>query len=286
MKRVIIYHDDLDGRCAAAIVGRAKRGVEAVYLPMGYGERIDWSAFEGFEKDCDECWIVDYSVAPVMMCKLREMVGSGLYWIDHHPSAIERLKEFSGVLGMRDPANAACMLAWMYCRPQLAGVPPRAVELIADRDMWLFRHGDETRHFCEAMRHQETWPAAAEWGVWLSLGRGAAEVERLCWVGKILLDARMRDLWRAVKRLGREEELAGRKRVLTVNIKGCGELGEIGRQAGYDLVHCYVEKLQDGRLVREHSVYSATGGARAIAEQFGGGGHDGASGWIEEIPPY
>jgi uncharacterized protein len=281
MKCLVIHHNDLDGQCAAAIVARrAKlRGDDVLFSPASYAERIDWALFDDFAKDTDECWIVDYSVAPEVMCKIRGIVGSGLFWIDHHQTAIARLTDFARVAGMRDDKTAACLLTWWYCFPLESRDVPRAVALIADRDTWRFEFGDETRHFCEALKYEHTQPWATMWDFWLN---PESSVSEYLANGALLMRTNKRRLWRMLKSMGREEVLGGHLRVLTVNYPGCGEIGEAGREMGYERVHCYFDKPADGVVVVKHSIYSSCGDAAAIATSFGGGGHAGAAGWIEK----
>lgn len=295
MKRVIIYHDDADGRCAAAIAGRAaplgmfgggggdRQRVEPHYIPMQYGDDTPWFIFAEeaeWAPGEDELWIVDFSFAADVMAKLRDLCGANFVWIDHHETAIEALGAFRYTTGARSKDTAACMLTWRFVH---TAPPPKPVVLIADRDVWRFEHGDATRWFYEYYLTQvdDKSPGAEVWDRWLY---GGADMAHYLTVGRRLYKARLRGLEAAANRLGRPERIAGTEAtMLTLNYPGSGDLGQVVKDLGFDVAHCYVEEHKGGRLVRTHSLYSDTVDVGALAAERGGGGHRGAAGWVEEV---
>lgn len=91
MKRVIFYHDDADGRCAAAIAARFARPVmETVYVPRRHPQGPDFPA--GAENP-GEVWVLDYSFEEADMRRLIEMAPvDRFFWIDHHETTLRDLR--------------------------------------------------------------------------------------------------------------------------------------------------------------------------------------------------
>jgi hypothetical protein len=159
--------------------------------------------------------------------------------------------------------------------------PPLAVRLIADRDIWEFAYGDASRHFHEAFQMEETAPGKPVWGRWLS---HACTLQKELELGAVLYQGKKKRTRSVLERLGRVEKLHGTDMtVLTANCMGTGDLGEMARELGHEVLHTYFEKMQDGRLVRVHNLYSASVDVGELAKIRGGGGHRGASGWVEVV---
>lgn len=281
-KRIILYHDDADGRCAAAIAGRDAKNwdLEPVYFPMQYGDPLP----AGWEDGAASLWMLDFSMPREAMEAIRDEYQTGFVWIDHHQTAIDGLADLADIPGWRDPHTPACLLTWWWTQTP-KGPPPRAVELIADRDVWRFRHGLDGHYLHEVYLQRDPPPADPLWDRWLSPAEPVSDLE----AGKGLFEARARWLNRYAARLGRPERVHGTSfTMLTVNFPGGGDMGQAIKDLGYDVAHCYVDEVRDGRMVRTHSLYSdvADVGAMAAAHA-GGGGHRGAAGWTEDLggPP-
>ncbi len=284
MKRIIMYHDDADGRCAAAIAGRCHNpgdGTEPRYFPMQYGDPLPWEMLDGFEKDSDEFWLLDFSLPVPEMTLIQGEVGMFFVWIDHHVTAIETLTHFERLPGARGPNTAACLLAWKFCHPKR--LIPSAVRYIADRDVWRFEYGDATRYFYEIYKLKHTHPEEPIWDKWLSDADISLDLAK----GEKLYEARTRELKYFADRLGVPEEIVasdGRTyKSLCVNYPGSGDMGQVIKDMGYDIAHCYADQGREGRLVRVHSLYSDVADVGAMAKEKGGAGHRGAAGWVEEI---
>jgi oligoribonuclease NrnB/cAMP/cGMP phosphodiesterase (DHH superfamily) len=292
MKRIIMYHDDADGRCAAAITGRYDHcnfnepSAPSIpeycqFFPMMPGDPLPCEILDNFEKDSDEFWLLDFSLSVTEMTLIRGEVGANFMWIDHHITAIEQLKHFEGLKGVRNPKTAACMLTWKYCYPDSRFIP-MPIRFIADRDMWRFEYGDDTRYFYELFCRENTEPMSPIWNSFLS---GASFLSYLQ-TGKNLYEARIHALNEYAKKLGMEETIRidGRDfRCLKINYPGSGDMGHVIKDLGYDIAHCYVEQTKDGKPVRIHNLYSNVADVGLLAEQMGGGGHRGAAEWMEEV---
>jgi oligoribonuclease NrnB/cAMP/cGMP phosphodiesterase (DHH superfamily) len=286
MKRLIMYHDDADGRCAAAIVRKWSHGqgiANLAFVPMQYGETDFWRYFEEpdpFEKDQDEFFMLDFSLPIEQMRKIREIVGCNFTWIDHHYTAIEALGgELDYLAGIRDSKTAACLLTWMYFFDSPTWAVPYPVKLIADRDMWLWHFGDDSRYFYEAYLQMHTEPWQACWNDWLSMDTPPADELA---AGTLLYHARINGLKRIAKRIGWEDSMEGTGfSVMSLNYPASGDMGQVVNDMGYDVAHCYNEQKRGGRLQVIHSMYSKTVDVGAIAKERGGGGHKEAAGWTE-----
>ena len=286
-KRLILHHDDADGRCAAAIAASHAYIIHRVhadlyFFPMDYGRKLDFGIFEGFEFDpYFDVWLLDFSLPVDEMERLEATVGiERLVWIDHHVTALEKLARFEHWAGLRRPDKAACALTWAYAG--MFGGMPLAVKLIADRDTWKFEHGDQARWFHAALDLYDTHPGSQIWeNFWLKPEeRLEAELSQGC----AIYTARRKRLAGVLASLGRAEKLHGTGlTVLSVNYPGSGDLGEIGRELGHEVVHSYVDQEKDGRLCRVHSLYSTSVDVGILAKERGGGGHRGAAGWVERI---
>jgi len=267
----VIYHDDLDGRAAAAIAvlaGGAWEGAEL--LPMDYSS--DWHMAPPVpgEPVC----VVDCMLEPE-----SEMVAlastAALTWIDHHATSLRaeaRSEVLRGAAGIRSDALAACELSWQHFHP---GEPaPRAISLlgrydrwdIADQEAW---HG-EIMPFQVAMESLDTDPRTdlARWREVIE-GRGTEE----------LVEAG-RHIWRyqraknglAAARLAREVSVGG-LRGIAINAAGDSQLFEsVWDPERHDVMIAY-SQMADGRW--SASLYSPKPevDVSAIAEGHGGGGH-------------
>jgi len=290
MNRIIIYHDDADGRCAAAIAGRHirdSRPEKVSYYPIWHGDPVPWEAFDGFGIDEDELWILDFSFDPDTMEKMKVLVGEKFIWIDHHFTELQKLQDLSfSPKGLRDIGYAGCYLTWIFCHGSESSMP-LAVQYIADRDIWKFRLGDNTRYFYEAyLAEEDRQPYASVWDQWLY--QRPKNVVRELATGRGLHQHRIRGLAAWAKRLGRETRVFGTDlSCLKMNYPGSGDMGQVVRDLGYDICWCYVEEIKGGNKVRTHSIYSKVFDCGTYAKMRGkpkrGGGHKGAAGWTEVL---
>ncbi|MEW5733748.1 MAG: hypothetical protein AB1921_02775 [Thermodesulfobacteriota bacterium] len=282
-KRLIVYSGGLDGWCSAAIAALDARdkGLSAGLLELGHGETFPWEALAGFVPDQDELWLLDLSPAPVAMGALRAKAGFHLVWMDHSPTAIRDLAAHSDLAGARSAERASCQLAWSFCHPGTSF--PWVVRAIADRSSGKFRLGDDTHHYCAYLSALSPDPRERLESFWLPELACFDRPEPKLSLGKTFHAARMRDLRRIALSLGQPEEGPDFS-ILTVNFPGSPEMGRTARDLGFDVCHCFVEKLFDGRPARVHSLYSDQVDVSGIARKNGGGGRRNAAGWTERGP--
>lgn len=290
--RVIIYHDDADGRCAAAIAARfANLKMENMFFPVSYADPPPWPVLQKLSIG-DEIWIVDFSFPDNEMAKILCVLGqSHTYWFDHHESKQDVYDQYKSVPGIRDTGHASCLSVWMWCNSPCATGPmpiPWPVRWIADRDVWRFEYGDDTKNFYEMyLQEGNKHPSSAMWDGYLMSERLREEYDKYLSQGEILRKARLGQLKSVALRIGYDVRLPGLPgaRVLKMNYPGSGDLGEVVRSDfGYDIVWCYHERQINGAgMIRENSMYSATVDVGAICKGKGGGGHKGAAGFVEVL---
>ena len=85
---ICIHHNDLDGRCSAAIVKKWFDGLlnntrRLEFIEMDYKDSVDYSHWNSKFEDVI---IVDFSLKPDEMQALRSRSGD-VVWIDHHATA-------------------------------------------------------------------------------------------------------------------------------------------------------------------------------------------------------
>ncbi len=263
------YHDDLDGRCAAAIVLRAEGGgrfVAADYrkpiplLPVATGETVV---------------VVDYLPAPESMESLRRHADR-LIWIDHHASSLAN-DEYGGLEGRREDGRAACELTWEFFYPQQP--VPRAVSLTADRDVWTWRYGEETASFYEGMRLLPHHPEAPVWRKLLANNRST--METILRDGRVCRRYQLAVATEFIEKYGFETTLDGyRCYAANLNLFGSEVFGE--RFDRYAICVCFV---YDGNRYNV-TLYSKHADVLPIAERYGGGGHRQAAGFSCDRLPF
>jgi oligoribonuclease NrnB/cAMP/cGMP phosphodiesterase (DHH superfamily) len=263
-----LHHNDADGRASAAIVRRAL-GPDTMLHEMNYGEPVPWSKVAKAGRTV----VVDFSLPEEQMLRIAR--ESDLIWIDHHISAIEELADVSRDWpGLRDPRDAACILTWRYFFPDQP--VPRGIVLIGDRDAWHWTE-PETGAFDEGLYQQDTDPENDR--LWKPLLDDDPQIlEELIARGAVLREARLHNIRRQVENYGYPVTFEGYS-TLAINVRGNGDLGAYIREIGYQIAYCYIDNMQNGKLVTFVGLYSADVDVSVIARKFGGGGHKGASGF-------
>ncbi len=284
---IIIHHDDADGRCAAAIIRKSLFANEAPsddptvmeFFPMQYNDPMPWKAIEAGKRP-DFIFMVDFSVDAQSMARLIELAFVQFIWIDHHISAIEALPAFSDIPGIRRDGTAASKLAWRFCFDSER--MPQAVKYIGDRDVWKFRYGDMTRYFYELYKTTpDTTPVGKIWDTWLDPDYNLeVDIQK----GRVMFETSRRQLKLIAERFGVAAKIAGTEHtMLKINHAGSGDMGEVVRDLGYDVCHCFIETERGGDMVRINSLYSETVDVGSLAVTRGGGGHKAAAGYVEVL---
>lgn len=165
----IFYHLDADGKCAGAIArryyelnGNPDKDAPMKCIGINYNHIFP---FEDIIPN-ETVVIVDFSLNKVEEFERLLQITENVIWIDHHKTAIDKHASVEGRLkGIRDISKAGCHLTWDYFFTNKK--VPRAVELIADYDIWQFKFGDVTKYFNCGFRLYVTDPTSRQWSAWL-----------------------------------------------------------------------------------------------------------------------
>jgi oligoribonuclease NrnB/cAMP/cGMP phosphodiesterase (DHH superfamily) len=277
---VCFHHNDADGRASGAIA-RYALGPDLRLIESDYDEQpIPWDQIAS----TDQVYVLDFSFSLVDMQKLA--AGRKLTWIDHHKSALAELGDASAAWpGIRDISEAACVLTWRYFfsdRPV-----PRAITLIGDRDIWRWAEVD-TGAFTEGLHVRDTH--AGNDALWVPLLEDDPDTLRSITVeGRRLREIRLAEIQKQIERLGYEVQFEGH-RTLVINAPGNGDMGQRGRDLGYEIIYCYEDRLQLNQLTTVVTLFSRQVDVSVIARRYGGGGHAQAAGFsfsrgITPFPP-
>jgi oligoribonuclease NrnB/cAMP/cGMP phosphodiesterase (DHH superfamily) len=224
-------------------------------------------------EQAEQVIVTDFSFPVADMQRLAK--GRELVWIDHHKSAIA---EFAGIAdhwpGIRDVSEAACVLTWRYFFPQRP--VPKAVILVGDRDTWRWAEKD-TGPFNESLHsHDHHANNAAFWKPLLE--DDPSTLEKMIEEGVWLREIKLRKVDRTMKARSFEVRFEG-YRTLAVNTRGSGDVGDYGRDRGYEIVYAYVDEMRVGGLTTVVTLYSDQVDVSVVAKRYGGGGHAGAAGF-------
>ena len=269
-KSICFHHNDPDGHASGAIV-RYALGDAVTLIESDYNNTpiIPW----GLVEQAEQVIVTDFSFPVADMRRLAE--GRELTWIDHHKSAIA---EFAGIAdhwpGIRDVSEAACVLTWRYFFPQRP--VPKAVILVGDRDTWRWAEKD-TGPFNESLHsHDHHANNAAFWKPLLE--DDPSTLEKMIEEGVWLREIKLRKVERTMKARSFEVRFEG-YRTLAVNTRGSGDVGDYGRDRGYEIVYAYVDEMRVGGLTTVVTLYSDQVDVSVVAKRYGGGGHAGAAGF-------
>ena len=269
----VFYHNDLDGRCAGAIVAHFTGN----YNPEDYFEVdyvMDLSVVP--VADGEIVYFVDYSFKENTLDFLKSLQARGcqIIWIDHHTSSINLCKahtELSSISGIRSDEWSGAALTWDYFSDLER---PDCVNYVSDYDCWKFQYEPQTTFFKLGI---ETVKYDALDDIWARLfgDMWVFEIGYLIVAGKTIKGYvdKTNDYYR--EHFAYETEIAGHK-CLVVNQKTNSWV--FGSKYGeYPLVMVWVF---DGTQY----VYSIFSGnpeidCSKIAESYGGGGHKGAAGF-------
>jgi len=277
---ICFHHNDPDG-CASGAIVRYALGKDVLLIKSDYDKTIiPWEKVEKVERVI----VTDFSFPANEM--LRLAAGREFIWIDHHKSAMVEFAETGkDWQGIRDISEAGCVLTWKYFLPDRP--IPKAIVLIGDRDIWRWAEKD-TGAFNESLYNQDH--NARNDALWLPLLEDdRSTLKRMIKEGEWLRKINLGNVDRLMS--GRSFEVQfERYYTLAVNASGNGDIGNYGRERGYEVVYCYMDEMQPGGLATVVTLFSNKVDVSVIAKKFGGGGHAGASGFsfprgVSPFPP-
>jgi hypothetical protein len=273
------HHNDLDGRCAAAIVLKAKKDFfpeipeETEMIAMDYKDAVDVSRI----KPNELVIIVDFSFKPEIMAEILNITRE-VIWIDHHATAKDYpYQDLPGTRDFTDKGLSGCELTWVHFYPDLD--PPPAVKLIGDYDSWRLRSQPHCFNFYEGMKLKDTRPGSDLWAVLLE--GGVSRVSQICAEGGTAI-------------LYRDNYCAGVRKAFGYPVCFEGHImyatnfymfGSRGFGKVFNLYDACIAYIHDGEKFTV-SLYSEKIDVSAIASKHGGGGHKGAAGFVCRDLPF
>jgi oligoribonuclease NrnB/cAMP/cGMP phosphodiesterase (DHH superfamily) len=149
-KNLCIYHDNcIDGLTAAAICLNASRHPNLVwnskkltgticFYPGKYQEAPPYDLIAG-----KHVWLVDFSYKKAQLLEILQICDK-LTILDHHVSAKDELEniEHPKLTCIFDLNRSGAGITWDYL---FTGPRLEIIDLIEDRDLWLFKYGDKSK---------------------------------------------------------------------------------------------------------------------------------------------
>lgn len=271
-KPLVIYHDNCADGFAAAWCFYKKFRNDVDYYGASYGQEIPHDIY-------NRCiYLVDFCYQPHQMeqlCKAAEKV----ILIDHHVSSLKALEHFEFENLLKRPSSiehSGAMLAWKYLYGEEK--PPVALRHIEDRDMWWFKMPCTRPFMANVFSHNFN----------LELFEDIMEMEvddldynRFIDDGEAILRSNKKLMKQIIETSGRYVSTS------TYNFEAyfvncpAAFMSDIGDMLSeeYPVIALYY----DTQKFRKFSLRSSNKGSvdvSVIAEQFGGGGHKHAAGFI------
>jgi oligoribonuclease NrnB/cAMP/cGMP phosphodiesterase (DHH superfamily) len=275
-----LHHNDLDGRCSAAIVKLAHPGVRCIELD--YAARVP---FEDIPPR-GTVFVVDFSLqTPGDWEKLRS-ITENIIWIDHHETALKKApREIQVLPGIRDTSKCGCLLTWEYCMRQSV---PRVIELIDAWDRWVHNDDPGVLNFVSGMKLEDQRPESALWPALLTSAPRfdvliERELDRIKAQGCIVRQYEKQDNAETVSRYAYSIMLDG-YRCLACNSVHRNSLVFDSIPVA-DRPDIFIAYVHDGKKYTV-SLYSVTVKVNDLAAKYGGGGHPSAAGFVCERLPW
>lgn len=263
---ICFYHNaDNDGFCSGAIVKSIYP--DCVLWGINYGQKVPWDEVNKHDKVV----IVDFSFTPSEMSKLNE---GDLIWIDHHKTAIEALSN-QEIKGLREIGRAACELTWEFFKTDPM---PIGVKLVGRYDVW--DHSDPRTISFELGLKQYVLDPVKNLGIWNDvINADEFFVYDVCRDGEVIKSYEAKSNISKNETLAFTAELAGIK-VIAANNLCNSRFFDSTFDPNYHDAMCAFYLGKKGAW--KYSLYSPKIDCSVIAQQFGGGGHAGAAGFVHK----
>ena len=275
----VFHHNDLDGRCAAAIA--LQRHPNAECIEINYNQTFPLDSIQNGEA----VYILDYSIEPEEMLELLKITPA-VVWIDHHKTAIEKYKDFQrDVGGQRRTDHSGAWLTWGWFHRDIK--QPEVVRLVDDWDMWTHEknlEGMRTREFVAGMKAYDSSPRARIWSPLFATAEpvASAAIVDVMQSGAAILSYEARQNAEYVKAFGHEFYFEDH------NCHACNR--GITNSKLFDSIEdptidIFIPFVWDG-FKWTVSLYSKTVDVSEIAKKYGGGGHTNTAGFVCENLPW
>ena len=157
---VCFYHDKCaDGLAAAAALYNEMGNLTIEFIPSSYGDPLpDWvdeDLSDAQQRHYDEIFILDFSFPHDKLLELAKYTDS-LVVLDHHKTAKDALTGENKVYPRNvfikfDMKKSGAQLAWDFFARGNQDWWTRGVELVADRDLWIWEYGENSKLFHQAV---------------------------------------------------------------------------------------------------------------------------------------
>lgn len=274
---ICFYHDDLDGKCSAAIVNKYVQNCE--FYKVQYNEYEFEQILE--KATGQDVYLVDFSFLFHEMEKLLEITkkyNTKFIWIDHHVTAKEKLKKFfdtENIAGIRSLETSACALTWEYfAKDELM---PDVVRFIADWDCWKFEYGEITKEINEYFNAVDNLPYFDIWKKTLS---PAADINEFRSAGQLLLHAKNKRVFTSIKYCEIKKLKGVGKCIIYNTPHDISDIGNFLVKSGDYKCAVVYRCLKGDVVVSMRGDFKTTGfKCNEFAEKFGGGGHVDSAGF-------
>jgi len=251
--------------CAAWVVHIALKKCGVQLASCSYGDEFPFNPVEG-----DTTYIVDFSFPPEILMKIRGKV----IVMDHHQTAIDKLGNFSqyNIELVLDVTRSGARIAYDYFKDRVPSNMIFIVNYVQDYDLWKFdlTNSKVVNTYFNTLSRTEfmDWDVASQ--------QSHAEWDKN---GFILLRQQ-----RMLVEQHLDRAVPSTNGVYATINAGClqNEIAEelLLRHKDIEYVSVYHHNDMMGRT--KYSLRSRPGGydVRAVAERFGGGGHQSAAGYV------
>jgi len=270
----VIHHDDMDGRCSAAIVRLFSARKDNIdFVEMTYKDPLELDKVKG----SGTVYVVDFSLQnPGDWERLIESVPH-VIWIDHHASAIAKPGPQNDLPGLRAlDSGSAAMLVYKYLMNSEDA--PRALQLVSDFDTWAWEKKNDLEpvHFMYGMQALPDEPESRMWTELLTSASSNKRIDEIVEIGKHIKEVKRRNDEHHLKNFSFETEFEGRPALAVC-------LGESSSFSFGDSITKYpflIAFCEDGEKYKV-SVYTKDPqlNLSKILMKYGGGGHSGAGGF-------
>lgn len=266
------HHNDLDGRCAGAIVAQFTQN----YNQEDYFE-VDYNSPLPIDKisENETVYLVDYSFKEDTVWQLNEILKktNDIIWCDHHTSSLNLLKErpeLKQIKGLIQDKISGAMLIYKYLYNNPEEIPYH-IHLVSDYDCWIYDLDPDTTWFkigIDTVNHN------ALDVLWINLQRKDV-LNSFIKTGKTIKQYIDQDNTQYRNAWSYESEICGIK-CLVINRKSNSWIfGDKVNTYPITMVWAFNGEKYS------YSIYSVDPAidCSKIAEKFGGGGHKGAAGF-------
>jgi oligoribonuclease NrnB/cAMP/cGMP phosphodiesterase (DHH superfamily) len=267
-----IHHNDLDGRCAAAVIKKAT-GYGIRFHETTYGDPLPEMGAE------ENIVIVDFSYPPDMM---KELIARNIpvLWFDHHATAKDYpYQHLKGLRDFEDKSRSGCEIAWDYFFAYKGRVPD-VVRYIGDYDKWKLQYQPASFQYYEGLKliPESQDPDDMYWQTLLNHNKNTSEILKQGEIAIRYRDMYCNDLCRS---FGYETRLDGFD-AYACNQYMFGSKGFGNRFDEYPICIAYIHNGEKFTV----SLYSKDVHVGQIAKRYGGGGHKGAAGFTCQVLPF